>query len=220
MRSFIIPSIIARNQKELNQRLKKVKFSKIIHLDVMDGKFVRNKSLMFDFALPFRFKIVNYEAHLMMKNPTNWIKKHYKKVDLIIVHYESRDIKKIIELIKKCKRKIGLAVNPGIPLTKLKNIPIREIDTLLIMTVYPGRYGSSFLPLMIKKIKQARKRYPKLNIEVDGSINEKTIRKVFHTGANKFVVGSYLQNADDVKERINELKRIISYSERHKPFPK
>jgi len=247
MKHQIIPSIIAKNQDELNYRLKKVKFSKIIHLDIMDGKFIKNKSLMFNIKLPkgFLLKCPNstsvnhmkkymgwnsehaqkpqqvfhrwfltlrkrkYEAHLMMKNPIKWINNNYKRVDLIIVHHESENIKKAIELIKKCKRKIGIAINPQTSLKELKIIPIEEIDTLLIMTVYPGKYGSSFLPAALKKVSEARRHYPHINLEVDGGINDKTITKALHAGANKFVIGSYLQNSDKPRRKMRGLKRLL-----------
>ena len=84
----IIPSLIATSQKELDKRFNKVKkHFKIFHLDIMDGKFVKNKSLFFDFKLP-RGKL-KYRAHLMVKNPKKWIKENWKKVDLIIFHIKS-----------------------------------------------------------------------------------------------------------------------------------
>lgn len=213
MKSIIIPSIIAKNQKELDSRIRKVKFSKVIHLDVMDGKFVKNKSLIFDFKISKRFFLKlrkrKYEVHLMMKSPLSWIKKNYKKVNLIIIHIESRNVNKIIELIKNCKRKIGIAINPRTSINKLKNINMKYIDTLLIMTVYPGKYGSLFLPEMLKKVKVARKLYPHLNVEVDGGINNEIILKAKNAGANKFVVGSYLQNSENTKKAMRKLRRMI-----------
>ena len=84
----VVPSLIANTQKELEKRFDKVKnYSKVFHLDIMDGKLVKNKSLFFDFILPKkRFK---YEAHLMISNPLGWVKKNWKKSDLIIFHIES-----------------------------------------------------------------------------------------------------------------------------------
>ncbi len=211
MKTQFIPSIIAKNQKELDQRLNKVKFSKIIQLDVMNGKFVKNKSLQFDFIIPkyYFLRKIRYEAHLMMKDPQDWIKKYYNKFDLIIIHIESNNIEKSIELIRKNKKKIGIAINPKTLLNKLKNIHIKDFDTLLIMTVYPGKYGSKLLPEMLKKVKQARKLYPSLNIEVDGGITNKTIQKAKQAGANKFVVGSYLQNANDAGKAMKKIRENI-----------
>ena len=73
MKKTIVASIIAKSQKELNERIKKVNSLNRIQLDIMDGKFVKNKSLMFDFKVP---KGKKYEAHLMVSNPLAWIKKN------------------------------------------------------------------------------------------------------------------------------------------------
>lgn len=198
----IIPSLIAKNKKELDIRFEKVKnISNLFQIDVMDGKFVKNSSFQFNFKLP---KNKKYEAHLMVKNPTNWIKKNSKKVDTIIIHYESEDkTLNTITLIKKKKKKVGLAINPKTKIKKiLEYLPM--IDILLIMTVNPGKYGGKFLPNALKKVRELRKLKPKLNIEVDGGINNKTIKQARKAGANSFVIGSYLQE----NNKIRELKNI------------
>lgn len=186
----IIPSLIASSQKELNERFSKVKSFKYFQIDVMDGKFVKNNSFQFNFKLP---KNKKYEAHLMVKNPLDWIKKNSKKVETIIIHYESKDkTLNTINLIKKKHKKVGLAINPK---TKIKEILeyLPMIDLVLIMTAAPGKYGSKFLPITLKKVKELRKLKSKLNIEVDGGINNKTIKQAKKAGANSFVIGSYLQ---------------------------
>jgi len=115
MKKQIVPSLIAKTQKELDKRFNKVKkHFKTFHLDIMDGKFVRNKSLLFNFSLPK--KGLKYEAHLMMKNPKKWIKENYKKSNLIIFHIKSckndKEIKELIKLIKSKRRKVGISLNP------------------------------------------------------------------------------------------------------------
>ena len=207
MKNQIIPSIIARTKAELNHRLSKVADqSDIIQLDVMDGKFVKNKSLLFDFELP---KNKYYEAHLMMKDPRSWIKKNHNKVDTIIIHLESHHFEDNLTLLKKLKKKTGIAVNPKTFLSKLFFINMKEINTLLLMSVDPGKYGSPFVPHTIEKVRQARKLYLSLSIEVDGGINNHTIPSMKKAGANKFVVGSFLQKSKNVKRDFEVLKKLI-----------
>jgi len=100
MNPKIIPAIIAKNHNEFNERFDKVKdLSDIIHLDIMDGKFVRNKSLMFDFKLPQGKK---YVAHLMVNNPEKWIDKNLGKVNSVLIHVESsKDLSGLIDKVKK-----------------------------------------------------------------------------------------------------------------------
>jgi len=221
MKRAVVPSIIANSQAELEMRIKSVN-SKIYQLDVMDGKFVKNKSLMFDFKLP---KSKKYEAHLMIKNPEVWIEKNWNKTGIIIFHIEStKNPDKVIGLIKNKKalernskprsskmpneRKIGIAINPQTSIEKIK-IHINEIDLVLVMTVNPGKYGSKFIPKTLEKVRQIRKLNPNIEIEVDGGINDKTIRKTLSAGANRFVSGSYIQNSENPKKSFEKLKRII-----------
>ena len=209
MKKTIVPSIIAKSQKELNERIRKVKDSELMQLDIMDNKFVKNKSLFFNFQVP---KNKKYEAHLMVKKPGEWIKKNWSKVNTIIFHVEScgneSEVKDLIKLIKSKKRKAGIAINPRTSINKVKPY-LKNINMVLIMTVIPGKYGSRFLPNNLKKIKQFRKLKPNLNIEVDGGISLKTINTVNKAGANSFVSGSYIQNNKNPKKAIKKLQELI-----------
>ena len=201
----IIPSVIANSQKELESRIKKFS-SKIYHLDIMDGRFVKNKSLWFNFKPP---KGKNYQAHLMIKNPQAWIKKHWKKVSTIIFYLEAcknkNEINKIISLIKSKKRKAGIAINPRTSADKIKDY-LNSLNMVLIMTVNPGRYGSKFLPNTLKKLKQLKKLKARLNVGIDGSINPKTINSASKAGASFFVVGSYIQKSENPQKALKKLR--------------
>lgn len=213
MKKEIIPSIIASTRQELKQRINKVRRTYgssldhllLIHLDVMDGKFVPAHSLNFNFKLPK----ARYEAHLMIYNPEKWIRENAEKVDTIIFHIESTENpEEIIKLIKSRKKKVCIALNPETPIKKVKEY-IDKVDKILILTVHPGLYGSSFLPETLEKIKELRRLYPELDIEVDGGINPDTIKKAYESGANLFVVGSYLQNSNNVKKALNKLEEQL-----------
>jgi len=206
----IIPSIIAKDQKELDKRFELVKSSSIIHLDIMDGRFVKNHSLNFSFKLP---KIKReYQAHLMMKNPKSWIEKHHRKVDTIIFHIESfkkhKQIEEFIQFIKTKKKKVGIAINP---MTSVKKILpfLHLINLVLIMTVIPGRYGSRFLPSSLKKSNKIKNNNPKMKVQIDGGIDNKTIIRA-KSYADSFVSGSYVQNAKSSKEAINNLEKLAN----------
>ncbi len=204
MKRVVIPSIIAKSQKELDERISKID-SNIYQLDFMDGKFVKNKSLMFEFKVP---EGKEYEAHLMISNPKDWITKNWEKVNTIIFHFESvRNPEGIIQLIKSRKIKVGLAINPKTSVDKIKPF-LDKISMVLVMTVNPGRYGSKFLSKSLEKVKELRRLKPGLNIEVDGGINDKTIIRASKVGANIFVVGSYLQKSEDVKKTLKNLEEI------------
>ena len=202
----IYPSLIARNQKEFDKRYEKIsKLSSTFHLDVMDGKFVKNKSLYFELEIPKN----NYQVHLMIKNPEEWIKENSKFAKTIIFHIEStKNPESIIKLIKSKKKKIGIAINPRTSVSKMKDI-IKQADSVLIMTVNPGKYGAKFLPNNLKKIKEIKKINPRIKVGVDGGISDKTIKKASKAEADFFTIGSYLQKSDNPKESIKKLKKII-----------
>lgn len=206
MKKEIIPSIIANSQQELDERISKVEdITKTFHLDVMDSKFVSNKSLNFNFLLPK----LQYEAHLMIYYPEKWIEENAKKVDTIIFHIEStKNPEDIIHIIKTKGKKTGIALNPETPIDKIKK-HIKEINKVVVMTVPPEKYGALFLPQTLSKVKELRKLYPKLDIEVDGGINQNTIKEACNAGANMFVVGSYFQNSSNVKEAIKKLEKQL-----------
>lgn len=209
MNSKIIPSIIAKNQRELDFRLNKTKkISKKFHLDIMDANFVKNKSLLFDFKIPKKMK---YEAHLMIKNPKEWIEKNYKKVNLIIFHFESlkkNEIKNLIKFVKSKKRKVGISIKPRTKVNEIKNY-LKGLDVILLMTVNPGSYGAKFLPYTLKKISEIKKVNSKIKVQVDGGINDKTILIARDFEIDSFVSGSYLQKAKDIKKAVSLLDKSI-----------
>lgn len=208
MRKIIIPAVIAKTQGELDDIFSRIKDSaQLLQLDIMDGKFVPNNSLDFDFRLPEKKYL--YEAHLMIDDPERWVDENWEKVDTVIAHFESvKNPERIIEYVKTKGKKIAFALNPETGPDLILNY-LDDIDQVLIMTVNPGFYGSKFLPEMSDKIRRLRKLQPGMDIEVDGGIKPDTIEEVYDAGANMFVSGSYLINSDDVKERIRILEEII-----------
>ncbi len=233
---YIFPSIISKSQKEFEERYKKVKFSsKKIQLDVMDGKFVKNTCLNFDFTIPklkkidkiktffiFSFNSINpfskkeIEAHLMVKNPEEWIKKYSKKADSIIFHVEpflkerdkNKKVTEIIRMIKDRKKKVGIAINPETPTSEIESF-LDKIEKVLILCVNPGRYGAEFIPKTLEKVKHLRKIKSKMDIGVDGGMSEKNIKSAKIAGANHFAMGSYFQNSKNPIKSMRRLKSII-----------
>ena len=106
----IWPSVMSKNQKELNSYLKELKgVTKTLHLDIVDGKFAESKAMWFDFKLNKNFI---YNAHLMIKNPEKWIEKRIKTnnkdINLFIPHFEElKNVDQYIKLMKKEKKKVA-----------------------------------------------------------------------------------------------------------------
>ncbi len=200
---MIIPSIIAKNQKELNDLLKRYNsYFNYFQLDIMDGKFVKNKSFDFDFKLP---KNKSFEAHLMVNAPEVWAEKNYKKVQTIILNFEKvKEPLKIIRFLKSKKKKVGFALNLETSLMYIMPY-LKQVDKVLLLSVHPGQYGAKFLPQVIEKIEMLRMDF-KGEIEVDGHMNPETIKKCKKAGASSFVVGSFLKESENLEEAIKDLK--------------
>jgi ribulose-phosphate 3-epimerase len=209
MKKYVIPSLIAKSQEELSDRIKRVKnVAELFQLDVMDGEFVPNTSLDFDIEIDTELE---YEAHLMMKDPIEWIENNIEKANTFLIHWEAfKDIDKLVDFKEKSKR-VGIALNPETDLAEVENY-INKVDEILIMTVHPGFYGAEFLPEMLKKVHELRKRFPKLDIEVDGGMKYNTIKLANEAGANKFVSGSYLMKAENVNQVMDD---IMDYLEKN-----
>ncbi|MCX9026517.1 MAG: ribulose-phosphate 3-epimerase [Candidatus Methanoperedens sp.] len=206
-RKMIIPAIIARTQIDLDEKLNKVEgYAEIVQLDIMDGIFVPNNSLDFDFDISGRN--ISFEAHLMITDPMGWIEKNWWKVDTIIVHFETCEKPEdIIRSLKNKGKKIGFALNPETAVHYVKPY-LDDIDQLLIMTVNPGFYGSKFLPETLCKITEVRNIKPDLDIEVDGGVTPDTIKSINDAGANMLVSGSYILKSNSVRESMDKLKKI------------
>ena len=191
--SLSILSISNQPISKINETIKKLeKHVDSLHLDPMDGKFVKNRSIMFPSFIKKIDTKLRKEAHLMVNNPEKWIPKFKGIVKKIFVHVEScNDIKGCIKIARKNKLKIYLTIKPKTKVDKV--IPyIKKINGIMIMTVEPGKAGQKFMKEMLKKVIYIRKLDKKIDIYVDGGIDEKTAKLAKKAGANHLVAGSYL----------------------------
>src|SRR3989344_767673 len=210
MKVQIIPTIFAENKRDFKRRFEKaLEFSDKIQIDFMDGKFVKSNSInlreMPDFK---KYSGKRFEAHLMVYHPEKWIeelkKKGFKK---IIFHYESVDEVEIIELIKEIrslKMEVFIALNPETNISKINDF-ISRLDGILIMGVNPGKGGQKFLERTYQNIESLRGMNKKIDIEVDGGVNDKNIRKIFMSGANLINSGSFVYSSGNFKKIYNIL---------------
>ncbi len=203
-------SVSILNSKDKINMIKTLNNTKIsyIHMDVMDGLFVSQKSLPSDEIIklsPFSSKPL--DIHLMVENPMYYIEriKELPNIDNITIHLEiNKDIKNILNKIKEYGFKGSLAIKPNTDINLL--VPYLDIiDRILIMTVEPGLGGQPFLENSPNRIKEIKKLIKDKNIEleVDGGINNQTINKVKDVDIS--VVGSYITTSDNPAQRINDL---------------
>jgi len=209
----ISPSLLSANFINLKEDIdivKKLGVSRL-HLDVMDGHFVPNLTFG-PFIIKQIRKMTNLhlETHLMIENPHLYIEEYAKAgSDTIIIHHEaSSDIKSDLRKIKDLNKKAGIAINPDTSYDQI--LPyIDLLDYVLIMSVYPGFGGQSFINSTLNKMEKIVEASKDLGITigVDGGVNLKTINEVYNTGIDVTVVGSALYGASDIKQRYEDLMR-------------
>ena len=177
-----------------------------IMIDIMDGEFVPNTSLDFDFKLQDGLE---YEAHLMVEKPLDWVKENADKANTAILHLETLDnLRSAIDYVENKGLEVTLALKPE---TKIDEVLpyLGEVQGILIMTVSPGKYGGKFLPETLEKVKKLRETDDTIPIEVDGGMNPRNARLARESGANIFASGSYIFKSDDIDKALKELKDAI-----------
>lgn len=207
MKIKIAPSILSADFGKLNEEIESIeKYSDMIHIDVMDGNFVPNLTFGAPVVKKIKTKLIK-DCHLMVNHPETYIDDFADAgADIITVHTEACDhLHRVLQQIKAKGIKAGVALNPHTPIDIIKHV-IENVDMLLLMSVNPGFGGQAFIPEVINKIKQAREIYPTLDIQVDGGINDKTVKTVVNAGANVLVAGSYIFGNDKREEAIKKLK--------------
>ena len=182
-----------------------------IHVDIMDGIFVNNKT-MDDLKQIELLKELNkpLDVHLMVEDVDKYID-IYKvlKPTYITFHIELDNIINILETIKKIKElgiKVGISLNPNTSIDSLK--PYLEfIDLVLVMSVVPGMGGQTFIENTFTKLRELNDLKEKYNfrVEVDGGVNNILIPKLKEYNVDMVVVGSYITNSNNYQEKINEL---------------
>ncbi len=204
----ISPSILASDYANLENELKKIESSDLIHIDVMDGHFVPNISIGAPVvAAAKRVCNVPFDVHLMITDPLDYVEDFAKAgADIICFHAESNsDIEKTVNKIIELGKKPALAIKPGTDI----DIVLPYLDKLamvLVMTVEPGFGGQSFMESTMPKIEALRKINSHIDIEVDGGVNAETVKIAAKAGANVFVAGSAVFKSENPAQTIARLR--------------
>ena len=204
----ISPSILSANFGKLNEEIQSIEdYVDWIHVDVMDGHFVPNITLGAPVVKNIQSK-KPLDCHLMIENPEKYIPDFIKAgANSISTHIElgEENVKKCIELSKSGGCLAGVVVNPPTSIESI--LPVLElVDYVLIMSVNPGFGGQSFIPEVLDKVHYLRKKNPKLEIQIDGGINEKTAPLAIKAGVNNLVAGSYIFGSEDRVHAVEELR--------------
>ncbi len=215
--SFVIaPSILSANFANLEQDIAKVEAvgCNFLHIDVMDGHFVPNITIGVPVVASLRkITTATLDAHLMIDNPLKYAPDFAKAgADIICVHIETlENPTKDLEQLKNLGTKIGLALNPDKDFSTIKDY-VSLVDMVLIMSVFPGFGGQSFIEETLNTVKQVKefsvKNNLSLDIQIDGGINKETIKKASEAGANILVAGSAIFGAQDAGQMYTDLNTL------------
>ncbi len=211
----VSPSILAidyNNDEVLKQALIDIEKAgaSMVHLDVMDGVFVKNKS--FDHKLVDKIKDLTplmLDVHLMVQDPENVIENYARAgADIITVHYEAcKNVEETLKLIKSKNVIAGLAINPKTPALKIKDLlESGLVDIVTVMSVKPGAYGQKFIPGSAEKVAEIREMDKKIYIEIDGGVTTKNAPILRKLGVNIIVSGSTIFESKNMKRTIRQLK--------------
>lgn len=203
--SFLSSSNIPVDLKRLNET--DVDY---IHVDVMDGKFVPNKTMPFsEMKNIYKYTDKRLDVHLMVEDPKRYIPLYAElNTEYITFHVELMDhIEENLELIKSYGIKCGLAIKPNTPVKNLvPYLPL--LDLILIMSVEPGQGGQSFIPETQQKITEVRallKAYhSNVMVNVDGGIDDQTCKLC--QDCDILTSGSYIIRSESFQEQINKLR--------------
>jgi len=213
-RIHIIPTVFSTDLKGFKRRLARLeKASPEIQIDIMDGKFVKAKSIPVENIPDLRKKRARFEAHLMMKEPVSLVPALKKKgFDRVIAHIEALNGKKGVDTyIQECrKNKIdaGLAIRPETPVSRVKPY-LRRIEVLLFLGVHPGKEGQHLIPGVVRKIASYTEHGYKTSAQIDGGVSLKTAQALAEAGVRRFNTGAYTAKARSPKRAITALKNSI-----------
>jgi ribulose-phosphate 3-epimerase len=208
------PSFLSSDFSKIKDEILSIDQAKWLHFDVMDGKFVQNKTYDHNMLKTIGdFSNQVFDTHLMVEKPEDVVDDYIRnKADIITFHYEASD--QPLALIKHIKNKgvkAGISIKPDTPVEVLDDL-LKDLDLVLIMSVEPGKGGQKFLPSAIDKIaylnqKRIKNQYT-YQIEVDGGINFETAQMVKDVGCDIIVVGSFIFNQKDRNEVIQALENV------------
>lgn len=211
---LLAPSILSADFSILGQQIKEAEEAgaDIIHLDIMDGRYVPNITFGPPVVESIR-KITDlpFDAHLMIVEPEKYIPDFIKAgVNMISFHMDATiHAHRVVDMIKSNDVKAGVVLNPATPVNTLEEI-IHYIDYVLIMSVNPGFGGQKFIPQTAEKVKKLKLLMEETNrtdilIEIDGGVNQDNINYLSMLGVNIFVAGNAVFKGN-IKENVANLK--------------
>jgi ribulose-phosphate 3-epimerase len=214
---IIAPSILAADFARLAAEVQAVEgAADWVHVDVMDNHFVPNLTIGLPVVQSLRqATTIPFDVHLMITDPERWAPGYAEAGAYnVTFHAEaSADPAALAKTLRAAGSKAGLAIDRDTPVEPYLDL-LPEFDTLLIMTIKAGFGGQKFMPEMLRKVRDARRRITdralEVRLEVDGGISADTIEQAAEAGADAFVAGTAVYGADDPAEAVRRLRALAA----------
>lgn len=208
--AIIIPAILTDNKETLERQLRLIeKASELVQIDVCDGEFVTEKTFDPE-VLKEVATSVQYDLHLMVKNPGQVIEQLYDlpNIDRILFHIEPVKFPTAeIEHIKGYGHGAWIAVNPETILEDIEGY-VYQADGVLFLAVHPGKQAQTLLPEVLEKIKQFKIKHPTVRVGLDGGVKKEHIAQLKAIGVDEICVGSAVFAALDPAAAFKELQEL------------
>lgn len=210
----VAPSLLSADFSRLGEEVRAVEGAgaDLLHLDVMDGHFVPNLTFGPMLVRAIRkLTALPLDTHLMIENPGKYIPEFLDAgSDIITVHIEaSADVERDLDMIRGKGKKAGITLNPDTAVEKIEPY-LAKIDMLLVMSVFPGFAGQSFMPEVLPKIERAcairEKEGFDFAVEIDGGIAPGTSPRALEAGADILVAGSAVFKKPDYAAAIRAIR--------------
>ena len=202
---------IKKNTKKNVDKLDKTTID-YLHVDIMDGKFVPNKTWSFRQAKHIlKHTTKPKDIHLMVNDVKKYVNKYRRiKPEIITFHYEAtEDWFDMIRILKVNDIKAGMSIKPNTDVSKLEPY-LQYLDVVLVMSVEPGEGGQEFIPSTLGKIKELdqirKEKGYQYKIEVDGGINDTNYKLLEENNVDIAVMGSFITKRRAFQKNLDKLK--------------